>query len=75
GDTWHYELLLVKQADLANTAATVTVTAPAGWKVLGSTASFRVSGTAVPVTAGAGSVSVKTPLKQDLVLDVTLVKA
>ncbi|HEY3544683.1 MAG TPA: DUF4012 domain-containing protein [Propionicimonas sp.] len=75
GDTWHYELLLIKQADLANTAATVTVTAPAGWKVSGSTASFRVSGTAVPVTAGPGSVSVKTPLKQDLVLDVTLVKA
>jgi hypothetical protein len=75
GDTWHYQLLLVKQADLANTAATVTVTAPAGWKVSGSSASFRVSGTAVPVTAGPGSVSVKTPLKQDLVLDVTLVKA
>jgi hypothetical protein len=75
GDTWHYELLLIKQADLANTAATVTVTAPAGWKVSGSTASFRVSGTAVPVTAAQGSVSVTTPLKQDLVLDVTLVKA
>ena len=75
GDTWRYELLLIKQADLANTAATVTVTMPAGWTVSGSTASFRVSGTAVPVTAGPGSVSVKTPLKQYLVLNVTLVKA
>jgi len=75
GDTWHYRLLVVKQADLVNTAATVTVTAPAGWRVTGSTASFRVSGTAVPTTAGPGSVSVKTPLKQDLLLDVTLVRA
>lgn len=75
GDTWHYQLLLVKQADLTNTSATVTVTAPAGWKVSGSAASFRVNGTAVPTTANPGSVSVKTPLKQDLVLDVTLVKA
>jgi hypothetical protein len=75
GDTWHYQLLVIKQADLANTLATITVTAPVGWKVSGSTASFRVSGTAVPTTASPGSVSVKTPLKQDLLLDVTLVKA
>ncbi len=75
GGTWHYQLLVIKQADLVNTAATVTVTAPDGWKVSGSTASFRVSGTSVPTTANPGSASVETPLKQDLLLDVTLVKA
>jgi hypothetical protein len=75
GDTWHYQLLVIKQADLVDTAATVTVTAPDGWKVAGSAASFRVSGTAVKTTSNPGSVTVETPLKQDLLLDVTLVKA
>ena len=75
GYTWRYQLLVIKQADLVDTAATVTITAPDGWKVSGSTASFRVSGKAVPATSTPGVVRVKTPLKQDLLLDVTLVKA
>ena len=75
GDTWRYQLLVIKQADLVDTAATVSVTVPNGWAVSGSTASFRVSGTAVKTTSSPGSVTVKTPLKQDLLLDVTLVRA
>jgi hypothetical protein len=75
GNTWHYRLLVIKQADLVDTAATLTVTAPDGWTVAGATASFRVSGAAVPAVTKPGSVSVKAPLKQDLVLDVSLVRA
>ncbi len=75
GATWRYQLLVIKQADLVDTAATVTVTVPNGWTVSGSSASFRVSGTAVKTTSSPGSVTVKTPLKQDLLLDVTLIKA
>lgn len=73
--TQRYQLLVIKQADLVDTAATITVTAPDGWTVSGSAASFRVSGTAVKTMSAPGSVTVKTPLKQDLLLDVTLVKA
>ena len=71
----HYRLLLVRQADLVDTAATVTVAVPQGWEVVGSAASFRVSGVAVKTTSLSGAVSVETPLTQDLLLDVTLVKA
>lgn len=70
--TWHYRLLLVKQADLENTEAMVTVQIPDGWTVSAATAALRVSGTALKVTTADGTVTLKTPLKQDVVLDVTL---
>lgn len=70
--TWHYRLLIAKQADLVNTDARVTVKIPDGWQVDGSTAWFRVSGAAVPVTADGTTVSLRTALKQDLVLDLVL---
>lgn len=72
--TWRYRLLVAKQADLVDTEATITVRVPEGWKVSGSQATFRVSGAAVPVTSGDGTLTVHTPLKQDLVLDVQLVR-
>lgn len=72
--TSHYRLLLVKQADLLDTAATVMVTAPDGWRIASATATFRASGKAVPLTSGPAWVTVATALKQDLVLDLALVR-
>ena len=72
--TWHYRLLVAKQADLVDTEATITVRVPEGWTVSGSQATYRVSGAAVPVTNGGGTLTVHAPLKQDLVLDVQLVR-
>ena len=74
-DTRHYRLLLVKQADLSDTQATVTVRLPDGWKAANSAASFRTTGTTVPVSAAGDTVTVTTPLKQDLILDLTLAPA
>ncbi len=47
---------------------------PDGWKAVGSAAVWRVSGAPVPTTGGPNEVRVATPLKQDLVLDVTLTR-
>ena len=74
GVPWHYRLVLARQSDLVDTKATVTVHVPDGWRVEGAAAWFRASGTPVAVTSSPGSVGVETPLKQDLLLDVTLVK-
>lgn len=74
GDTWHYRLLLVKQADLVDTKASITVQVPDGWKVVESTAVWRVSGAPVPTSGGPTEVTIFTPLKQDLILDVTLIR-
>lgn len=73
--SWHYRLLLVKQADLFDAKATVTVDAPAGWSVSGAVAYWRSSGTVVPSTTTSTQVVVGHPLEQDLVLDVTLTSA
>ncbi len=72
GGSWHYRLLLAKQADLQDSKATVTVTVPDGWQVTTAAASFRVSGTDVPVSAKDGTLTLTTALKQDVLLDVTL---
>lgn len=71
-DGRHYRLLIAKQADLENTEAAVTVRIPDGWKIETAKAAFRVTGSEVTVAAGEGSVIVRTPLEQDLLLDVTL---
>lgn len=75
GEPWHYRLLLVKQADLVDTAATVTVTAPDGWRIVTGTAWFRTGGGVVDTTLSEAEVKVQTPLEQDLLVDVLLVKA
>lgn len=75
GDAWHYRLLVAKQADLVDTDATVTVTVPEGWKVAGSAAWLRVSGKTVPTSAVGGSVSLHTPLTQDVLLDLSLTRS
>ncbi|MGC3994588.1 MAG: DUF4012 domain-containing protein [Propionicimonas sp.] len=70
----HYGLLVAKQADLVETEASVTVSAPAGWKVVTASARFRVSGTEVPVVSTGAGVTVNTALSEDLLLDVTLAR-
>ena len=72
GPNWHYRLLIAKQADLVDTDTTASVTIPAGWRVTGATAHFRVSGKQVTTTVNATTVTVATPLVEDLLLDVTL---
>jgi hypothetical protein len=75
GEVWHYRLLVVKQADLVDTSVAVEVTAPSGWRVAGSTAWRRVTATPVTTKVDGTVVRVTTSLKQDLLVDVTLVKA
>lgn len=70
----HYRLLIARQADLVDTAVTVTVQVPAGWKVVGAAAWFRASGTALETSGGDTEVTLTTRLKQDLVLDVNLTR-
>jgi hypothetical protein len=75
GEPWHYRLLVSKQADLVDTDATITVSVPAGWKLAGTAAWLRVSGKPVATTATDGTVTLHTPLKQDVLLDLSLSKA
>ncbi len=70
--SWHYRLLLAKQADLVDTATTIKVAMPPGWHVAGSTARLRVSAGEVPTVNGPTEVSLTTVLKEDLILDVIL---
>lgn len=73
--SWHYRLLLAKQADLQDSRARVTVTVPDGWRIAGSSAWFRVSTGSVPTLVNGSTITVDTPLTQDLVLDVALTRA
>jgi len=72
GLLWHYRLLVAKQADLLDTRATVSLTVPPGWRVTDSAASFRVTGQQLATTTDATSVTLTTPLTEDLLLDVTV---
>ncbi|MGV8910411.1 MAG: DUF4012 domain-containing protein [Propionicimonas sp.] len=72
GPDWHYRLLVAKQADLVDTDATTSVTVPAGWRVTGSSAWFRVTGKPVATSASDTTVTLSTALVEDLVLDVAL---
>ena len=74
-DSWHYRLVVARQCDLVDTRARVTVKLPEGWKVAGSTAWLRASGTAVAVSDTGTELTLATPLKQDLLLDVSLTRA
>jgi len=75
GSLWQYRLLVAKQADLVDTRATVAVTVPPGWSVTDAEASFRVTGERVATTTGTSSVTLATPLSEDLLLDVTVAPA
>lgn len=75
GPLWQYRLLVAKQADLVDRRATVTLTAPPGWRVTAADASFRVTGERVATTAGATTVTLTTPLAEDFLLDVTVAPA
>lgn len=69
-----YRLLLAKQADLVDTDATVTVRAPQGWSVASASARFRVDGKVLDTSVVGNAVTVRTPLAQDLLVDVVLVR-
>ncbi len=75
GDTARYRLLIVKQSDLEDSHATVTITAPDGWKITSSSASGRYSGSAIPLTASATQVSLDATVTTDVLVNVTLAKA
>ncbi len=75
GSTAHYRLLVVKQSDLEDSHATVTVTAPTGWTITSSNAAGRYSGTGLPVTQTSTQVTLDATVTTDLMLDVTLTKA
>ena len=65
-----YQLYLVRQNDLVDIPTTVTVTAPQGWSVAGSSARLIASGAALPVTQENDRVRMAVPLTGDLELDV-----
>jgi hypothetical protein len=75
GNTARYRLLIVKQSDLEDSHATVTITAPDGWKITSSSASVRYTATPIPLTPTATQVSLDATLTTDVILDVTLAKA
>lgn len=77
GNSAHYRLLVVKQSDLEDSHATVTITAPDGWTITSASASGRYSGTAIPFTATptATQVSLNATVTTDVILDVTLARA
>ena len=66
---------LLATLDLTDTGATITVSVPGGWKATGSAAWFRVSGTQIAATESGSQIRLTTPLTQDVLLDVVLVKA
>lgn len=71
-DSRRYRLLLVKQADLVDTEATVTLAVPAGWRVTGASSWLRVSGEELPTEVSETQVRLAASLTQDIILDVTL---
>ena len=72
GRLWQYRLLVAKQADLVDTRAKVSLTVPTGWRVTDAEASFRVTGERVATTTGTTTVTLATPLSEDLLVDVTV---
>jgi hypothetical protein len=72
GGVADYWLHLVRQDDLEDIVTTITVTAPAGWRVTGASARLTASGASVPVTVERGNVSMVVRLSGDLDLDVRL---
>ena len=74
GTALRYRLRVVRQADLEEIPTTITVSAPAGWKVASASARFTGPGTPQPVTVDGGRVSLSVGLWGDLELDVRLIQ-
>jgi hypothetical protein len=74
-DGRHYRLLLVKQPDLEELHATVSVLAPQGWRVEAASAWRRHTGDVLHVTTSGDRVALDTRLEADTILDVALVRA
>lgn len=74
GEVFHYRLLVVRQSDLEDNQANVTVTAPAGWRVSGASAWQQYAGQVLPMTTTDTQATLSTPLTADTIVDVTLVK-
>ena len=68
----HYQLYLVRQADLEDIPTTITVTAPSGWRVISANAWLTASGAPLPVTSEQERVRMAFPLSGDTALDVRL---
>jgi len=75
GRNAHYRLLLVRQADLAETTLNLSVAAPSGWRFSAGAATWRPGG-GDPVTVGVDgtTATVKTSLQRDLIVDLDLAK-
>lgn len=75
GNTARYRLLVVRQADLAETAFRLKVQAPDGWRFSSGTATWRPGGgDPVAVTVNGATASLKSDLKRDLIVDLELTK-
>lgn len=75
GRQGNYRLLLVRQADLAETNLDAKITAPAGWRFSSGTATWRPGGgPQVQVALDGSTASVSTPLQRDLIVDLELTK-
>lgn len=73
GRTAHYRLLLVRQADLAETSLALQVAAPQGWKFSGGQTNWRpAGGDPVPLTVTDQLARLDTPLTRDLIVDLEL---
>jgi hypothetical protein len=68
GGAEDYELYMVRQDDLEDVPATVTVTVPPGWRVTGASAQFTASGASVPVTVERDRARLVLPLSGDVEL-------
>jgi hypothetical protein len=68
--TAYYRLYLVTQADLQETPAAVTVSAPPGWRVTSASAHLIASGETLRLNVEHDRVSLVTPLRGDTVLEV-----
>lgn len=67
-----YRLLIVRQADLEDIPTTVSVMAPAGWRVSSVSAWKTASHTALPASNGGSGARLALPLSGDVVFDVGL---
>lgn len=72
----HYRLLLVRQADVAETALQLRVTAPEGWRFSSGAATWRPGGgEPVTVTVEESTADLSTKLHRDLIVDLGLTRA
>jgi hypothetical protein len=68
----YYRLFVVRQADLEDIPASLTVTVPDGWRITGARAWLASSGAALAPTTDGRTARLSAPLVGDLALDVTI---